>query len=192
MIQWILSERSQKIVVPKSFWHLSIIGNLLLAMHYALQPQGFLALLQCMNGAIAWRNLNLLSPRPWKPVTVIGLFFFLFTSFAAWISIYHVWWPVRSFYEGISIFWGWHLFGAACTFLFASRFWVQWVVSERRGVSQLSESFWILSLVGSSLSLIYFMKIQDRVSLFYALLGMVPYARNLILLARSKHTASQS
>lgn len=188
-IQWILSERYKQSVVPKSFWYLSLIGNVLLGIHYISMSQGVLALLQLMNGAIAWRNLNLFRPRPWSLPSFLLLFFALMGSMVGWMMYAMTWWPSLSLDEGTVISWEWHLFGSACAFLFASRFWFQWIASERQHRSQLPTLFWVLSLAGSGLSLIYFVKIEDKISLLYAVLGMFPYLRNLILITQKKNRA---
>ncbi len=80
----------------------------------------------------------------------------------------------------------WTIFGLVGNFLFSSRFFVQWYVSEKLGRSVIPVSFWYLSMVGSVVTSIYAIHLG---SVPY-ILGVLPptfiYARNLILIARGK------
>lgn len=68
--------------------------------------------------------------------------------------------------------------------MFASRFIVQWIVSERRGESVVPFSFWILSLLGCGLLLVYSILDYDPVILMGMLPGVFIYTRNIVLLRR--------
>ena len=80
----------------------------------------------------------------------------------------------------------WTIFGLCGNFLFSSRFFVQWYVSEKLGRSVIPVSFWYLSLVGSVVTSVYAIHLG---SVPY-ILGVLPptfiYARNLILIARGE------
>lgn len=191
-IQWLISEKEKKSVVTPIFWRLSLTGNSLLALHYLLQFQVPFLLIQVINGAIAWRNLNLLKEHKldFKRTVILFIATLCIALVLCLIAreTYAAQLPWISSPRGLlqtdrsSVSFYWHLFGMMGGVLFASRFWVQWVIAERKGYSSLSKSFWILSLVGSSLSLIYFLKIGDSISILYALFGLIPYVRNLFLL----------
>ena len=49
----------------------------------------------------------------------------------------------------------WTFFGLTANACFASRFILQWIVSERKGRSVVPLGFWYLSLVGGIMMLIY-------------------------------------
>jgi lipid-A-disaccharide synthase-like uncharacterized protein len=68
--------------------------------------------------------------------------------------------------------------------LFAGRFAVQWIVSERKGVSSLPVAFWILSVAGGILMLAYALIRRDPVFILGQGLGLFVYARNLVLIRR--------
>jgi len=71
------------------------------------------------------------------------------------------------------------LAGQAC---FTARFLVQWIVSERRRRSVVPVAFWYLSVVGAVLLLSYALYRRDPVFVLGSSVGLVVYARNLMLL----------
>ncbi len=63
--------------------------------------------------------------------------------------------------------------------LFACRFLVQWLYSERYQESRIPPSFWYFSFIGGILMLIYAMLRRDVVFIFGQGLGLLIYSRNL-------------
>jgi len=78
----------------------------------------------------------------------------------------------------------WMALGFAAQFLFASRFFVQWIASERTGRSVVPVHFWYLSLGGGLLLLIYAIHRLDPVFILGQAGGLAIYARNLRLIHR--------
>lgn len=78
--------------------------------------------------------------------------------------------------------WYWWIIGFGGQIVFASRFWVQWVASERAKRSIVPISFWWLSIVGGLLSLGYAIYRLDPVFILGQLTGTFIYARNLMLI----------
>jgi len=68
--------------------------------------------------------------------------------------------------------------------LFAGRFLIQWIVSERKGTSAIPVAFWLLSLAGGVLMLLYAVLRRDQVFILGQAAGLFVYARNLILIRR--------
>lgn len=68
--------------------------------------------------------------------------------------------------------------------LFASRFVVQWIYSEKKGVSSIPVVFWYLSIFGGLGLLIYAIFRQDPVIILGQMFGIFVYLRNLILIYR--------
>jgi lipid-A-disaccharide synthase-like uncharacterized protein len=84
-----------------------------------------------------------------------------------------------------------YLLGFAGQSLFALRFIVQWVASERKGESIIPIYFWYLSLVGSMILLAYAIFRRDPVFILGQSTGFIVYTRNLMLIYR-KRAASQN
>ncbi|NGX61906.1 MAG: Lipid-A-disaccharide synthase [Chlamydiae bacterium] len=195
LVQWLQSEKAKKSVVPKSFWALSLVGNVIFALHAAIQLQYPLCVLQVLNGIIAWRNLNLSSSSPYSLKTtllVMGGFFLLVTTYFfsqpfSWMTPPTLPWNGT---QAIHATFLWHLLGFIGMVLFASRFWIQWWSAEKAEKSTLDKSFWWMSLIGGGISLLYFIRLLDPVNILGYGVGLFPYIRNLMLLNRSP-TSSQ-
>ncbi len=197
LCQWLRAEKKMGSNVTPFFWKISLAGNLFLLLHYIIQVQFPFAFFQCCNAVIAWRNLNLMksrSPCSTKQTLTIALLSIasltlIFLLQSSWL-IGEIDWirtPKKPFdalrtYHTL----GWHIFGSVGGFIFSSRFWVQWWLAEQSKRSELGRVFWILSIAGTAISLVYFAHIRDYVSLFYNCFALIPYMRNLVLLRKIK------
>ena len=72
--------------------------------------------------------------------------------------------------------------------MFSARFLVQWLASERAGKSIVPLSFWVLSVFGGALLLVYAILRKDPVFILGQAAGLVIYARNLYLLYKERKT----
>ena len=68
--------------------------------------------------------------------------------------------------------------------LFASRFIVQWIYSEKKGASEIPLIFWYLSIFGGLGLLTYAIFRKDPVIISGQIFGIFIYLRNLILIYR--------
>jgi lipid-A-disaccharide synthase len=199
IIQWLRSEKQKQSIVEPIFWKLSLAGNILSLTHYFIQIQYPFALAQSSNAVIAWRNLNLMQNKK-KPIsfkltmalmgTTLGLlttaFIFqgvFFRGHLEWMKIPTTMWNSFSVTQ---VHFKWHALGFIGQSLFASRFWIQWLQCEKSQVSQLPKLFWWISIIGTFVSLIYFVHIGDIVSTVNYGFGLIPYVRNLLLIRSSK------
>ena len=83
--------------------------------------------------------------------------------------------------------WHWDVlavFGFVAQALFATRFIIQWIASERRRASHIPVQFWWLSLCGGILMMIYGLLRRDPVIILGQAPGLVVYVRNLMLIYR--------
>lgn len=80
----------------------------------------------------------------------------------------------------------WVVIGFVGQFLFGSRFFVQWIVSEKRGESVIPEIFWYLSMAGSIILMVYAIYRRDPVFIVGQCSGLFIYARNIMLIYRKK------
>ncbi len=71
--------------------------------------------------------------------------------------------------------------------LFASRFIVQWIYSEKIGKSAIPVIFWYLSIFGGLGLLTYAIFRKDPVIITGQLFGIFIYLRNLILIYKKKN-----
>jgi len=81
----------------------------------------------------------------------------------------------------------WYVFGFAAQALFTARFVVQWLASERKGRSVIPIHFWILSLCGSGMLLVYAVHRRDPVFMAGQAFGSFVYIRNLMLRIKERN-----
>ncbi len=79
-----------------------------------------------------------------------------------------------------------YLLGFMGQLLFALRFFVQWVASERKGESVIPVYFWYLSLIGGLILLAYAIVRRDPVFVLGQSTGLFVYTRNLMLIYRRR------
>jgi lipid-A-disaccharide synthase-like uncharacterized protein len=84
--------------------------------------------------------------------------------------------------------WYWWVIGFGGQAMFASRFVVQWIASERQQRSVIPVAFWYLSLVGGLLALSYAIFRTDPVFILAQATGSFVYLRNLQLIRRQKRS----
>ena len=72
-------------------------------------------------------------------------------------------------------------------FIFASRFIIQWIYSEKKGESSIPVVFWYLSIFGGLGLLTYAIFREDPVIILGQSFGLFIYLRNLFLIYRKKN-----
>ena len=75
----------------------------------------------------------------------------------------------------------WYVIGFGGQIAFSARFFVQWIVSERRGRVVIPRLFWYLSLMGGLALLSYAIHKRDPVFALGQGVGLLIYLRNLML-----------
>jgi lipid-A-disaccharide synthase-like uncharacterized protein len=80
----------------------------------------------------------------------------------------------------------WLMLGFLAQGLFFARFFIQWIVSERKGESTVPLAFWIFSVLGGTLLLVYAVHQKDSVFILGQAGGLVIYFRNLMLIYKKK------
>ncbi len=78
----------------------------------------------------------------------------------------------------------WLIIGFIGQTIFASRFLIQWIVSERASKSVIPNIFWWISLAGSMVLLSYAIHKQDPVFIVGQSCGFLIYSRNLYLIKK--------
>lgn len=198
ILQWVTSEMQGKSVVTRGFWQLSLAANMLMVIHSIIQSQYHVGLIQGCNAVMSWRNLNLMEEEHNHATlrTVIASFIGITTLVTAAFVAQGLWtesgfdWfrapvtPWSKEHVGVSTLW--HVLGFLGLFLFSLRYWVQWWAAEKHRVSHLGRTFWVISLIGNALVVVYFFRIGDLVNLVGPSMAIIPYVRNLILATRHK------
>jgi lipid-A-disaccharide synthase-like uncharacterized protein len=80
----------------------------------------------------------------------------------------------------------WVLLGFIAQGMFTFRFLVQWIASERAGRSVIPMAFWIFSIAGGLLLLVYALYRKDPVFIAGQAFGVFVYLRNLYFVMRER------
>jgi len=105
----------------------------------------------------------------------------MFASMLTPLSHLADWWNSHSAVEQF-----WYVVGFTAQLMFTGRFVVQWIASEKKGMSYIPISFWWLSAVGGGMLLAYAIYRRDPVIIMGQLTGQIVYTRNLILISRRR------
>lgn len=85
----------------------------------------------------------------------------------------------------------WLIIGFVGQGLFAARFLMQWLASEREGRSVIPVIFWYFSLAGGTVLFIYALHREDPVFILGQSLGLIIYGRNLYLISRERRQTEE-
>lgn len=183
ILQWVLSEKSKKVLTPSLFWKLSLIASFLLFVYGYLREDFAIMLGQALTYFIYIRNLQLQGE--WqKAPKWLQWFLMLFPVFLVIYSYNNNSYDMAKLFKNEAIPIGLLIWGSIAQIIFTLRFVYQWVYSEKNKESSLPFGFWLLSLIGSIMILIYAVLRKDPVLLIGHLMGSVIYFRNIIILKK--------
>lgn len=189
VIQWITSEKQRKVITPSLFWTLSLIASFLLFVYGYLRDDFAIMLGQGLTYFIYIRNLQL--QNQWQKMhTVLQWFILLLPTFVVIYYFNNNTIDVMRLFRNEKIPLWLLLLGIVSQVVFTLRFVYQWLYSEKAKESILPFGFWMLSLIGSSLILIYAIFRKDPVLFVGHLLGAIIYVRNLVLLNKMEKWAN--
>ena len=177
IVQWVASERAGQVKTPLSFWFLSLGGACFMVIYGVLRQDIVIVGGQTVLFCIYCRNVTLkgfwsTTPLLMQVILSVPLLFLLWPPIASRLVE-----KAFSPSEGIP---AWLLWTGSCGQLaMFSRFFVQWIHSERLKQSVLPQAFWWASLCGAILLLIYAIFRYDPVLTTGQVFGIVVYLRNL-------------
>jgi len=193
-IQWIVSEIRKESVIPVVFWYMSAVGSVMLLVHasYIRSPVGVLShsfniVIYARNLVHIWREKETLSRR--RNIAVHGLIGLVVSMSLVLLAV--TW--LRE-YEAVSgeetsvqvRNWIWIGVGVVGQGLFACRFLIQWIASERARKSVVPVVFWYISLAASVLlAASHFQRAEWIFAIGVGSTSFI-YLRNLWLIHRHK------
>ena len=183
IIQWITSEKQGRVITPTLFWVLSLIASFLLFIYCYLRNDFAIMLGQTLTYFIYIRNLQL--QNQWQKFPKIVQWFLLLAP--TLIAIYYFnnnRIDVQLLFKNDAIPIWLLLLGIVSQVVFTLRFVYQWIYSELQKESALPLGFWVLSLAGSTLILVYAVIRRDPVLFIGHILGASIYIRNLFILKK--------
>lgn len=186
LIQWLASERSGRTEAPRIFWWLSVLGSVFAGLYTWVIGEPVLMLSYMLVLAIYVRNLSLREGRrPRKPPSLAPT---LGGALLAWGAV--VWFGMRDLEVPAGEKRIWAVIAVVGTAIWSSRFVVQWLKSERRGVAYFPKTFWWLSLVGNVLLLVYVIHLGNTGLIAGLAIGPIVQVRNLMIAYRPRRPAA--
>lgn len=186
LVQWILSEKNNRIITPSLFWFLSLIASFLLFVYGYLRDDFAIMLGQSLTYYIYIRNLHFQGE--WKRINVALRYFLLF--FPVFIVVYgynngEYDLDQLLYNEAIPVWLLW--LGIIAQVIFTFRFVYQWMYSEKTKTSHLPLGFWRLSVLGATLILTYAIFRLDPVLFIGHGAGTIIYVRNIFIGKRERN-----
>jgi lipid-A-disaccharide synthase-like uncharacterized protein len=186
-VQWLVSERHRRSVMPVAFWYMSSTGSVVLFVFAILtrSPVGALShnfnlLIYSRNLIHIWRAKGTLSDRRNLLVhAAVALFVLVAIGFVirVWYREYEDTQKMTA--AAAQTTWLWLAVGLAGQALFAARFIIQWIATERRRVSFIPTVFWQISIVAAALQAASFVQRAEWVFAAGSMSTILIYARNL-------------
>lgn len=188
VVQWLLSEKSKRIVTPSAFWKLSLLGSFLLFVYGYLRQDLAIMLGQTITYFIYIRNLDIQGE--WKKSPRFVRYFLLF--FPVLIVLYgynNGQYDLSLLLHNEDIPKWLMTLGICSQLLFTFRFIYQWLYSEKHKISDLPIGFWTISAIGAFLILLYAVFRKDPVLFVGHVAGLTIYIRNIMILKNQRYEA---
>jgi len=179
--QWIASERQKRVVAPRFFWQMSLLASVLLFFYGYLRHDFAIMLGQSLTYFIYIRNIQI--EGHWHKFPKLSrIFLWLFPIIIIAYYYNNNTMDIQNLFDTEHIPIYVLALGILSQLLFTFRFIYQWIYSEKQKFSSLPKGFWLISLLGAVLILIYGILRQDPVLIVGHSFGIVIYTRNLKLL----------
>jgi lipid-A-disaccharide synthase-like uncharacterized protein len=186
LVQWVISEKNKKVLTPSTFWTLSLLASFLLFVYGYLRDDFAIMLGQALTYFIYIRNLQLQGK--WiKLPKYFRIFLLIFPAFLIIYSYNNNTYDLIKLFKNEAIPIWLLIWGSIAQITFTLRFVYQWIYSEKNKESILPFGFWLLSLIGSTMILVYAIIRKDPVLFVGHILGVVIYSRNLMLLKKPQN-----
>jgi len=176
--QWFKSEKEGEVLSPVIFWQISLVASILMLTYGILRHDFAIVFGQLLVYLIYIRNLQL--KNAWKSMH------WLTRGLAIVVPLVYVFWLIFSGNftaifknEDVSTFW--LIWGTLAQIVFISRFFYQWIFSEKEKDSVFPLGFWIISIIGSMMIFTYSIPRLDPVLFASHGFGIFVYSRNILL-----------
>ena len=189
LLQWILSEKKNKVVTPSLFWKLSLLASFLLFIYGYLRDDFAIMLGQSLTYYIYIRNLQLQGQWQKSP-KALQWFLLVFPIIIVIYSYNNGQYDIVRLFENKDIPVWLLTLGIIAQLTFTLRFLYQWITSEKTKKSQLPLGFWRLSVVGAALILSYAILREDPVLFVGHFAGLVLYIRNIFIWKKQHYEVS--
>lgn len=182
-VQWFISERAGKVLSPTIFWQISLLASLLMMVYGVLRLDLAILLGQILTYIIYIRNLQLKGDWLRLPGGIRALIFIIPLVGFLYLLTYSEF-AIPDILNNPDIPTYVLIWGIVAQIVFTFRFIYQWIYSEKKKESQLPAGFWIISITGATMIILYAFYRKDPVLIAGSLGGILVYSRNLYLLKK--------
>lgn len=189
LVQWVLSERSHRLVSPTLYWVLSLVGSGLMFYYGSLRQDFSIIVGQFLSFYIYIANLHYKGI--WASVPkIVHWLLYAVPLIAVWITASDIPSFTARFLRNSEVPLWLLLVGTVGQVVFSCRFIWQIAYSIRHHASLLPVSFWVISLVGSAIILAYALIRLDWVLMLGQAFGLVAYVRNVFIGRQAEKTST--
>jgi len=186
-VQWLASEFKKRSVMPTVFWYMSSCGSVMLLAYAVWERaplgalgQNFNLVVYARNLVHIWREKGHLSKRA-SLLVHVAVFSVVFAGVGFVVLTWY--WEYEANRvkppEEARVTWLWLAVGLVGQALFALRFVIQWIATERQKKSVVPTSFWYISVAAAALQCGTFVQRQEWVFAAGMIATILIYARNL-------------
>ena len=190
IIQWIMSEKAKRVLSPTIFWEISLVACIFMLVYGILRKDAAILISQILVYFIYVRNLQLKGK--WKTFHLIFRIIILLLPVTILVYIFtETDYSFATFFKNKNNPLFLMIWGITAQLIFVSRFFYQWFYSENKKESILPIGFWIISTIGSSMTLIYGILRLDPVLIAAHSLGIFVYLRNILIYRNQKNLVNK-
>ena len=183
ILQWLLSEKHKKVLTPVLFWEFSLLASFLLFLYGYLRDDFAIMIGQTITYYIYIRNMQL--QHQWEKLPkLLHIFIYIFPVIILAYGYNNGIYDRQKLFHNENIPVWLFVLGIISQLLFTFRFVYQWIYSEKKKESHLPLGFWVISLSGSFLILVYAAFRKDPVLFAGQLTGFIVYFRNIVIIQR--------
>lgn len=190
IVQWVMSERAKKVLSPTLFWQLSMAASMLLCVYGWLRDDFAIIIGQLVSYYVYIWNLKAKNFWPKIPKLFRVIFSILPLAAVLWFLI-NINETIPKLFQQENLPMWLIIFGVIGQFTFTLRFVYQWWYCRKSGQSELPVTFWIISLAGSLMIILYALLRKDPVLILGQCTGFVVYIRNIMIGAKESHRLSE-
>lgn len=185
LIQWVATEKNNKVTSPALYWILSLTASVLFMAYGWLRKDWVIIAGQSFSYYVYIINLKI--TKSWYVIPTLlrhGLQVF---PLIIWLLAPLIFPNINiDFYLRVEIPLWLILLGFAGQLFMNARFIVQLVYASKHRLSVFPLNFWIMSLAGSTLLIIYGAFRSDAVLIISQFFSLIPYSRNMFFALKEK------
>lgn len=189
LVQWVMTERSKRLVSPTGYWAFSLAGCCFMLAYGWMRQDIVILIGQILSFCVY--VLNLSYKGAWSRLPLPLRYVLYLAPVAALVgTVWNADELACRFLHNPDIPLWLIIYGTTAQLIFLSRYAYQVAVSIKRHESVLPPTFWIISIIGASLILVYGIKRLDPILMLGQSAAIAIFARNLYIGLHFSHRSA--